>query len=442
MRASLPRLAALAALLWVSPVLIPPLALAAQKRPSGVKAKAQTTKTTPAAKRTTKPATARARPTPPPSKPDRTLYLAAKTAETRLRGSARLKARAAEWDKVASAYRAVVGRYPRSPYCDDALFNAGNLQREASRVFKNRKYADQAMESYGLIVSEYPGSSLGEPALYATYQILKERKQTSAAREAAEKYLSAYPRGSNAKALRTAVNTAPPQPRGAAIERTEVKSSGQVQVFGVRFWSGEASTRVVVDLDRKVAIMQDRLQSPPRLFIDLIGTRLHPNLVGKSFPVGNGFLNQIRIGVNRENVVRVVLDFDEASSHNAFFLTNPDRLVIDVKGEPTSGVTTAMSAATPDPIPTPSSAPPETMEHVEVTQPLPVMPEATPPAIPEPSPVSSQPSAPLSTPVPEAPPTPAPTPFPRATPRVETTPPPTPEPVSYTHLTLPTNREV
>ncbi len=404
-------------------------------------AKAQTTRSTPAPKRSTKPATARAKPTPPPSKPDRTLYLAAKNAETRLRGSAKLKAKAAEWDKVASAYRAVVGRYPRSSYCDDALLNAGNIQREMARLFKSRKYADQAIESYGLIVSEYPGSRLGEPALYATYQILTERKQTSAARDAAEKYLAAYPDGANAKALGRAVKSAKaerpnaptsptraPLPRGGTqFERTEVKSSGHVQVFGVRFWSGEASTRVVIDLDRKVEIKQDRLESPPRLFVDLIGTRLHPNLIGKTFPVGNAFLKQIRVGVNRDDVVRVVIDFDEASSHNVFFLADPERLVIDVKGQPTRGVTTAMSTSTPNPVPTPSPVPAETMEQVEVTQPLPVLLEATPPVvIPE---VTPTPGAPLSTPVPVAPPTPAPTPVPRATPRLETTPPPTPEPI-------------
>jgi len=403
-RASRRALAALLALLWVSPVLAPPLALAAQKRPSSVKAKVQTTKTTPAARRSSKPAVARAKPTPPPSKPDRALYLAAKSTETRLRGSARLKAKAAEWEKVASAYRTVVGRYPRSSYCDDALLNAGNLQREMARLFKNRRYSDQAVESYGLIVSEYPGSRLGEPALYATYQILTERKQTTAAKQAAEKYLAAYPDGAQARALGLALKTskaertaaaaatagAKPLPRGGAqFERASTKSSGEVQIFGVRFWSGEASTRVVIDLDRKVEIKQDRLQSPPRLFVDLIGTRMHPNLIGKSFPVGDGFLKQIRIGVNRENVVRVVIDFDEASSHNVFFLADPERLVIDVKGAGPRDVRVASASPAPGAIPTPTSIPPETMEHVEVTQPLPVVPEPSPfVGIREPSPVA------------------------------------------------------
>lgn len=433
MRSSLRLFPALAALLWASAAFEPSLALAVQKsRPSSVKAKAQASKSPSTAQRRPTAKTTRAK-TPPPSKPDRTLYLAAKSAEARLRGSARLKGRVSEWEKVTSAYRAVVGRYPRSPYCDDALLNAGNLQREMATVFKNRKYADQALDSYALIVSEYPGSSLGEPALYATYRILTAQRQSTAARDTAEKYLAAYPNGPNAKALTRAIRTAkaaspsagsPSSAPSGSGSASEVKSTGPVQIFGVRFWSGEASTRVVIDLDRKVEIKQDRLQSPPRLFVDFLGTRLHPNLVGKSFPVGNAFLKQIRIGVNRENVVRVVIDFDEASSHNVFFLTNPDRLVIDVRGEAPRGVSTAMSAPAPGPVPTPSSVPSETIEHVEVTQPLPVVLEPTPPvAIPEPSPITTPPSAPLSTPVPVAPPTPAPTPVSKATPA------PTPEPL-------------
>ncbi len=425
-----------AALLWVSAALLPSLASAAQKsRTSSVKAKAQTVRSTAAVKRGSTTKVARPKATPPPTKPDRTLFLAAKSAETRLRGSSRLKGRVSEWEKVTSAYRAVVGRYPRSSYCDDALLSAGNLQREMARVFKNRKYADQAVDSYGLIVSEYPGSKLGEPALYATYQILNERKQSSAARDAAEKYLAAYPDGPNAKTLSRAIrtakadrpaptsaSTAPLPTGGSQFERTEVKSTGHVQIFGVRFWSGEASTRVVIDLDRKVEIKQDRLQSPPRLFVDLIGTRLHPNLVGKSFPVGNAFLKQIRLGVNRENVVRVVIDFGEALGHNVFFLSNPDRLVIDVKGEPSSsrGITTAMASTSPGPGPVPTSTPSELMESVEVNQPIPVMPEPTPVPVRE---TATPEAAPLSTPIPVAPTAP--------TPLARPTPPPTPEPTPF-----------
>jgi len=345
--------------------------------------------------------------------------VAEKLAKT-LAASPRLKTRQYEWDKVVNAYRLVVHKYPRSPYCDDALLKAGDHQREIAARFKKPNYLDLALTSYGLVVSEYPGSSLGEASLFNTYEILTEKKQTREARQAAEKYLAAYPKGKHAADLTRAL--APPK---AAPSQTAAagKADDTVQVFGIRFWSGETSTRVVVDLDRKVEIKQARLQSPPRLFVDLIGTRLHPNLVGQAFPVGNAFLRQIRVGVNREDVVRVVIDFEEATDHNMFFLADPARLVIDIKGDLQKGVRVAGAPdQTPSPNPSGHPAPtPEVMEDVEVTQPMPVLPvpvdtdPTTPASSPTPdvvassaSPSADKPPAPAATPVPR--PTPSPTP--------------------------------
>jgi len=435
------------ALLWVCPGLVASSAAAApQKRAAQKNGPTVKPRPTPA-KSSSRSSSSAARPraTPPPAKPDRSLFQAAGKAEKTLRASTRLKAKKPEWEKVASAYRTVVDRYPRSPYCDDALLNAGDLQREMAERFNNRRYSDQALESYALIVSEYPGSSLGESALFATYEILNGRSQKAAAREAAEKYLAAYPDGKRAKVLKGVVTAAKAERTtkaapaekpaastgsptgGSQFERSGPASSGHVQIFGVRFWSGETSTRVVIDLDRKVEIKQDRLQDPPRLFVDLIGTRLHPNLVGKSFPVGNAFLKQIRIGVNRENVVRVVIDFGEASSHNVFFLADPERLVIDVRGEAPKGarIATSEPKAGGSPAPPGGSPTPEQMENVEVSQQVPVLPEPSPTAPePEESATPAEAPSPVATvrPAPRVEPTPPPTPLPTPTPRPTATP--------------------
>jgi len=82
-----------------------------------------------------------------------------------------------------------------------------------------------------------------------------------------------------------------------------------------------------------VPIQSDRVGNPERLWIDLIGTRLHPNLEKRVFPVGDGLLEQVRIAKNRNDVVRVVLDFKEVWEHQVFYLENPTRLVIDVRGQ-------------------------------------------------------------------------------------------------------------
>jgi len=367
-----------------------------------------------------------ARSAPPPAKPDRSLYLVAEKLAKNLKASARLQRRQYEWDKVVNAYRLVVHKYPRSPYCDDALLKAGDHQRQIAARFKNSRYLDAALESYGLVVSEYPGSSLGEAALFNTYEILTQVARTREARQTAEKYLAAYPKGPHAADLNSAL--APPKSAPAQTAAAS-KQGDTVQVFGIRFWSGETSTRVVVDLDRKVDIRQDRLKSPARLFVDLIGTRLHPNLVGKTFPVGNAFLKQIRVGVNRADVVRVVIDFEEATDHNMFFLENPARLVIDIKGDPAKGVRMAAVAneTQAEPVPSPTAAA-DVLESVEVTQPMPVLPAPLDEATPAPAPPDEAPpvvSAPSPTPAAERPPPARPSPTPAPVPSPTPTPAPT-----------------
>ncbi|MBK5254752.1 MAG: N-acetylmuramoyl-L-alanine amidase [Vicinamibacteria bacterium] len=437
------------AVLWASPMLTPISATTVVRAQNS--SAAATPRATPRAKSSSKSGSAqtrrakpRATPAPPPAKPDRSLYQQAERLARNLSASSRLRARQSEWDKVVGAYRVVVHKYPRSPYCDDALLKAGDLQRQMATRFKSQRYLDQALDSYSLIVSEYPGSSLGESALYATYEILTERKRTTEAREAAEKYLAAYPDGTHAAILgrKTTASKAAPGARGSSAAAASAKSGGAVQVFGVRFWSGETSTRVVIDLDRKVEIKQDRLMSPARLFVDLMGTRLHPNLVGKTFPVGNAFLQQIRIGVNREDVVRVVIDFEEATGHNMFFLEDPARLVIDIKGDAPKGARSGGGAgAKPEASPGDRASPrpqtAEVMENVEVNQPLPVLPapvaDPTPSPTPE-APATRSPPRQLPTPRVEAPPlsnpvhTPNPAPRPGATQAPTQTPTATPDP--------------
>jgi N-acetylmuramoyl-L-alanine amidase len=124
---------------------------------------------------------------------------------------------------------------------------------------------------------------------------------------------------------------------------------GLARVFNVRFWSGESSTRVVLDVERQVALRYDRIQAPERLWVDLVGTRLHPNLTDRNFPVGDGLLRQIRVAQNRDDVVRIVLDFKEVRDHSVFYLDNPTRVVIDVRGAPRPQMASADVPTAPAP---------------------------------------------------------------------------------------------
>ena len=108
-------------------------------------------------------------------------------------------------------------------------------------------------------------------------------------------------------------------------------------VTGIRYWSGSARTRIVIDLDKEVAykdhlLRRDTvLQKPPRLYIDFTVAKLSPHLK-ESIPMEAGLLKRIRAGQYSPDTVRVVLDLESVTNYKIFPLSDPFRVVIDVLG--------------------------------------------------------------------------------------------------------------
>jgi N-acetylmuramoyl-L-alanine amidase len=286
------------------------------------------------------------------ARPDAVLYREAQAAETRLRASPKRMAQRSEWETVVLKYRKVVARYPRSGYSDNALLACGTLYREMADRFRGPRYRDDALAAFRMLVAEYPSSSLGEQALWSAVEVARKGQDRRKVAETARAYLETYPEGRRAASAKRLLREREP---ASPLPRTP--PPGLARVFDLRAWSGDASTRVVVDVERKVRIQFDRAYEPDRLWIDLIGTRLHPNLAQRSFPVSDGLLEQVRVGQNRDDVVRVVLDFKEVSEHQVFFLEDPARLVIDVRGRGATRGRVASGEA-PSPSPTPESGSP------------------------------------------------------------------------------------
>ncbi|HSB62361.1 MAG TPA: N-acetylmuramoyl-L-alanine amidase, partial [Vicinamibacteria bacterium] len=285
---------------------------------------------------------------PAAARPDAALYREAQRAEATLRATRARQRRPPEWEKVVLAYRRVVARYPRSGYCDNALLAVGNLYREMATRFRNPRYEADAVAAFKALVSEYPSSRLGEEALWNAVEMAQASRDRRRLGEAGRAYLDAFPDAPRARQVKALLRRKTP-----AAPLPNPPPPGLVSVFDVRSWSGESSTRVVLDLQRKVKLKYDRIADPDRLFVDLLGTRLHPNLWNRSFPVGDGLLEQIRIAQNREDVVRVVLDFKDVKDHGVFFLEDPARLVIDVRG---AGSPPAAASAGASPPPGPPGA--------------------------------------------------------------------------------------
>jgi N-acetylmuramoyl-L-alanine amidase len=341
---------------------------------------------------------------PGPARPDAALYKEAQDAASALRSSAKRQGKRLEWEKVVVRYRRVVARYPQSAYSDDALLAVGDLYRQMAARFKSRPYSDEAVDAYGALAANYPSSRKAEPALYAVFDIARGHGDRKKVWEAAHGYLDAFPDGPRAGEMRTALRRETRTRGGAPVSAPPAAPPpGLARVYDLRFWSGESSTRVVLDVEKQVRLRHDRIKDPDRLWIDLEGTRLHPNLSHRTFPVGDGLLEKVRIGQNQGDVVRVVLDFKDVKDHSIFYLDNPTRLVIDVRGAPRP-----MMANRAEPAAPPTTSPPapaETSGPAATEEPLPShpLPAALPAGTSSPGPRRVAAAAP-----PDLPPAPAP----------------------------------
>lgn len=108
--------------------------------------------------------------------------------------------------------------------------------------------------------------------------------------------------------------------------------SGMTEVTGIRVNSGSEKIRIVVDANAPVSYRTMTLSNPNRVVVDLKGAWLS-NKVKKNIPVDSRFVNAIRIGQFNKDTVRVVVENKVgASNYNVFSLKGgpvPGRLVMD-----------------------------------------------------------------------------------------------------------------
>ncbi|MDD2897354.1 MAG: N-acetylmuramoyl-L-alanine amidase [Desulfuromonadaceae bacterium] len=104
----------------------------------------------------------------------------------------------------------------------------------------------------------------------------------------------------------------------------------------MKHWSNPDYTRISLELDRDVTWETHELGTsapgkPGRVYIDLKRTRLGKGV--RDITIGDGLLRGARVGQYKAEVVRVVLDTQNIKDYKIFPLSNPARLVIDVRGE-------------------------------------------------------------------------------------------------------------
>lgn len=129
-----------------------------------------------------------------------------------------------------------------------------------------------------------------------------------------------------------------------------------VVVKDVRLWAGPDSTRVVFDLSGPAKHSLLTLQNPARVVIDLEDARAATSNL--ALPEARGFAKQLRVGVQNQKDLRLVIDLAQAATPKAFAV-EPDgpyghRLVVDLlPGASAAEVRPGTSASSAPAIPAP-----------------------------------------------------------------------------------------
>jgi N-acetylmuramoyl-L-alanine amidase len=279
-------------------------------------------------------------------------------------------------------YRLLLKQYPRSEQAEEAragldsleqgsVVSSGKTPRDVAEARPTHRY-ETAMNGAPAVaaaqdhisqapVAQHPTrrdetATNGAPEVVAAASGLPAMATTGGAAEQVRMGISAPPEDADERAA-----DAETRPDAGGVTTGPVQSAGKrksgqrAMVTGIRHWSTATYTRVAIDLGDGVTYEAARVPNPDRIYFDLHGTRLAPELVGKSFAVtDDGFLKRIRAAQSGEDTTRVVLDVNDVTEYSAFLLPNPYRLIIDIHGAKSGPTPVTIGAVPQRATPTPT----------------------------------------------------------------------------------------
>ena len=181
-----------------------------------------------------------------------------------------------------SAYESMTRRFPRSGYSDNALWQGALLSADAFWQFGDSRDRAAALRLIELLKAQYPTSSLvAQTASHVT-------------------------RLSGAETIASLATL-------KSIRREALPDT----------------LRITLELEREATFHEERLDGPPRVFIDLRNTQAVEALKDATVPFPDDVVKQVRIGRQTDNRTRVVFDLQGAGRYSVYSLYNPYRIVID-----------------------------------------------------------------------------------------------------------------
>jgi N-acetylmuramoyl-L-alanine amidase len=157
--------------------------------------------------------------------------------------------------------------------------------------------------------------------------------------------------------------------------------SGELEISAVRYWTFEEATRIAIEISGEFEYHVERLHNPERIFFDIKNAR--PALIGQKtglISVNDKLVKRIRVAQTQPGRTRIVIDLTGPGEFTASQLTNPDRLMVELRSGAAPAIPVVSEAPkSPDIAPvSPPSLPAPTPKPSRAENATPSLPEPPP----------------------------------------------------------------
>ena len=257
---------------------------------------------------------------------------------------------------VIEAFRKAYLTDPEVSHKQESLLAIGRLyQQMATSKFGESSHREESLRAYQSLLTEFPDTAR-RVEVVSSIRSLGGQPPPEPVKAAPVRAADAPQPATTDVALTPAHFEGDALGSGSMpikVGRASSRGSRFAQVRQVRYWSHPDYTRIIIELDRNVKYRWDRLKGPQRVYFDFLGSRLDLALKrAAELGVRDPIVHRIRIGQNRQNVSRVVIDLTSRVPVSASWLSNPPRLAIELRGKPQELLAKSSGPAAEPPPPT------------------------------------------------------------------------------------------
>lgn len=292
-------------------------------------------------------------------------YKAAKDSLLRLEQESIGKDRA-NWLSTARVFRSIHSAEKTGQLGPMSLYMTAKTYRRMFTAFKIPRDLDTALSGFLEVADLYPGHYLADDALLDAAECARQIPGKEAlASDLYRKIIAHYPQGDQLERarIRLAAIEGEKSPAASNEGQPTVPVKDLASLAPVKYWSSDDYCRIVlqptapVTYTAKANTVEGGMVR--RLSIDLAGGFIQPQY-RTTLPVRDGLLKTIQPSQLSEETARISLDLHSLSDYTMFTLSDPFRIVVDIRGAGAANRSPHTVPPAPPAVAQPSLASPDT----------------------------------------------------------------------------------